>query len=248
MDMLEQNPGAKGAGMLVGTIVGGVWITSLVYLGIYAYNNPDPATCWVVRDLDSGFLTKEEVIARAVNVDIDIVDGYPMEMHKVYTAWFMWGFWAKVIWLTTSIVLTGVSFANAYVAKMLGAINCGLYLTNGALWLILGAVWRFAQPGMVASGDKLTRPKNLSDDDWKTAVSLAKKDHGYQIQSGRFIKYYTSICFWAILLAVIAMAVTGLTVTFCDPRKKGEADAEAKDEEAAKSTAAPAGGRQARAK
>ena len=235
MDLINSdNPNTKYGGILVGTIIGGVWITSAIYLGIYSYNNPDPATCWVVRDLDSAFLTKEEVVARAVNVDIDITEGYPMEMHKVYTAWFMWGFWSKIIFAISMMVTFGVSFANAYIAKMLAAVEVGLYATNGLLWLILGSVWRFSQPGGVASGDKLARKKGVSDEDWNAAINLTKKTNGYQIQSGRFIKIYVSICFWMILLAVIVLAVAGLTMVFCDPRNKKEGEAEDGDDEANK--------------
>lgn len=33
-----------------------------VYLGIYAYNNPDSSSCWVVKGLDAPSLKLPEVI------------------------------------------------------------------------------------------------------------------------------------------------------------------------------------------
>lgn len=36
---------------------------------------------------------------------VDIVDGYPMEMHQVYIIWFLWGFWAQVAFLAASAVI-----------------------------------------------------------------------------------------------------------------------------------------------
>ena len=38
-------------GILCGVIVTGIFITLTVYLGIYAFNNPDPLKCFVVKDL-----------------------------------------------------------------------------------------------------------------------------------------------------------------------------------------------------
>ncbi len=37
--------------ILIGVVFVGIFITLAVYLGIFAYNNPDPPKCWVVKDL-----------------------------------------------------------------------------------------------------------------------------------------------------------------------------------------------------
>jgi len=47
---------------VVAVIVAGVFTTATVYLGIYAYKNPDPVNCWITRDVFTPTLTKEESI------------------------------------------------------------------------------------------------------------------------------------------------------------------------------------------
>lgn len=102
----EENSACK-VGCTVATVIAGALLcTATVYLGIYGYNNPDPKSCWVVRDLDTGFTTKLEAEGRAKAIEIEVVEGYPMEMHNVYLTWFLWGFWAKII----LIVMCAISF------------------------------------------------------------------------------------------------------------------------------------------
>ena len=36
----------------------GMFATVTVYLGLYAYKNPDPKACWVVRDLHTAGVSK----------------------------------------------------------------------------------------------------------------------------------------------------------------------------------------------
>ena len=87
-----------------------------------------------------------------------------MEMHKVMVAWFVWGFWAKVAATVLLIVCAVISFMGSKVGSICGAITVGLYVTNGLIWLIFGAIWRFSNAGLIASGDKLERLFNISDD------------------------------------------------------------------------------------
>ena len=62
---INDNAAAKGGFFICSVLVGGIWLTATVYLGIYAYNNPDPKSCWIIRELDTSFRTKEEAIQRA---------------------------------------------------------------------------------------------------------------------------------------------------------------------------------------
>ena len=80
-----------------------------------------------------------------------------MEMHKIYIAWFLWGFWSKIALIVASLVSYVISFSAKNAATVLGAVALGLYITNGFVWLAFGAIWRFSDPGMVAAGEKLTK-------------------------------------------------------------------------------------------
>lgn len=152
--------------LLCGITVVGIFITITVYLGIFAYNNPDPAKCWVVKDLHQCQPTKELIINKAKEFQIDITDGYPMEMHKVVVAWFVWGFFAKVAFIAL-IVLSGIAaFMGSKVGSFCGACTTGLYIANGVVWLCFGAIWRFSSAGQIMAGDKLERVANISDEEW----------------------------------------------------------------------------------
>ena len=77
MNGKEIPAGAKNCGYLLGLIFWVAYGILLVYLGIYAYKNPDPKACWVVRDLHTTATTKQEVIARANAMGIVVTEGYP---------------------------------------------------------------------------------------------------------------------------------------------------------------------------
>lgn len=44
--------------LTIGVVMAGFFATVIIYLGIYAYKNPDPKACWVVRDLHTAAKTK----------------------------------------------------------------------------------------------------------------------------------------------------------------------------------------------
>ena len=98
---LEANGFMAGSSiqMKVGALCGstislGIFITATVYLGIYSYNNPDGEKCWVIKGLEQSTTTRNEAIATANALGLDVPSGYPVEMHKLFLAWFMWGFWS----------------------------------------------------------------------------------------------------------------------------------------------------------
>lgn len=163
--------------MFVVTIV--VFITITYFLGGYAYNNPDPNKCWVVRDLHTAGKSKADVIARSTAMGIDVTDGYPMEMHQVYVLWFLWGFWAKVVFVGLFAIIVPAGYFAPKMGQVLGGLTCASYLINGGIWLAFGAIWRFSKAGIVASADKLERPQNISDDAWRGSLDQSAEVNGY---------------------------------------------------------------------
>ena len=202
----------------MGVISLGVMATVTVYLGIYAYNNPDPKACWVVRDLHTSGVTKSDVIARANSMGIDIVDGYPLEMHKVYVVWFLWGFWAQIICIVLTAIVVPLSFYKQNLASVLGSIFFGLYCTNSFVWLAFGSIWRFSKAGVVASGDKLERLYGTTDALWAKSLEAAQVSNGYQVNSGRFMKIYLMLMAWLIIIFLLGCIVSSLVMCCCDPR------------------------------
>lgn len=137
------------------------------FLGTYAYKNPDPSACWVVRDLHTTATTKSDVIARAITMGIDITEGYPIEMHTIYIVWFTWGFYAHLVFAVLFLATMVVGYYKNYYGWILGSCNCVLSLTNLLIWLSFGAIWRFSAAGVVAAGDKLERLFGTTDEIWQ---------------------------------------------------------------------------------
>ena len=170
----QDNPVAKAVGLTITVIVTGFLATVIIYLGIYAYKNPDPKACWVVRDLHTTAKTKQEVVARANAMGIDITEGYPQEMHRLYIAWFRWGFYTHLVYVIVSIVVAFLAMAKKSYAWTIAGFNCCIFTTNSLVWLAMGAIWRFSKAGVTASGDKLERLYGTTDQQWAASLEGAK--------------------------------------------------------------------------
>lgn len=88
----------------------------------------------------------------------------------MYVLWFLWGFWAKVIFFGLFAIIMPVGYMAPKAGQVLGGLTCASYLINGGIWLAFGAIWRFSKAGIVASADKLERPPNMTDDAWRTSL------------------------------------------------------------------------------
>ena len=112
----------------VGILSVTTFFTIIVFLGIYSYANPDPNSCWVVRDMENTERTRDAVIASATALGVEITEGFPMEIHRVFKVWFRWGFWASLIFLFLSCIIGPIAAkTGSNVAKMLGWVNMGLF-------------------------------------------------------------------------------------------------------------------------
>ena len=79
--------------MSVGTVVFIVFVIMTVYLGVYGYNGVDPNECWVISGLNTAGITKDDAISKANAAGVPISNGYPIDMHKIFTVWCRWGMW-----------------------------------------------------------------------------------------------------------------------------------------------------------
>ena len=152
-----------------------------VFLAVYTFANPDANACWVVRDLQSAATTSEGIIAKANAMGIDVVEGYPINMHKVYHAWFAWGFWMNFL-VTAANATFWILNKYYYYAKtaFIGyAVSGGVYCFHLIVWILFGAIWRFSKAGTIASGDRIERVQGQSDDAWAETLETAKREQGY---------------------------------------------------------------------
>ena len=87
-------------GTILSILTIAAFITVTIFLGVFAYANPDPDSCWVVRDLENTERTEAAVVQSAKTLSVEITEGYPIEMHKIFSVWFIWGFWTTLTYLT----------------------------------------------------------------------------------------------------------------------------------------------------
>ena len=220
MDAMKNSGWAKASCCAISLIVVGVFATATVFLGIYAFNNPDPEACWVVKGMDDPTTTRDAAVNEADTKSVDITEGYPVDMHRIYIAWFTWGFYAKVAMTALMIISMLVGCWKEKAGMIVGSISMGLYVTNGIVWAACGALWRFSGAGLIAAGDKLERDFDVTDDVWEAQLQLAQDERGIQIKNGRFMKIYLILLAWLAGLFLVGMFVTSLIVCCCDPRKK----------------------------
>lgn len=115
-------------------------IALVVYLGVYAYNNPDPENCWWVEGA-----TTTTLAVQAGQEDVSV------NVHTVFVAWFTWGFWNSIApCLIAPVVLIFQCLSPKFgmaVGGFLGCANC----VSGLVWFIMGCVWRWGAMGTTAT-------------------------------------------------------------------------------------------------
>ena len=231
--MNESIPGMqyfKGSKTLVtiGAILGFVTIVTfivvLVFLGIFSFNNSDPNSVWIVRDFESAERSRDAVIAAANASGVDITEGYPVEFHKLFSTWFLWGFWASLTYAILFMAFGGITAASPKVGSILVSTITGLFCTNSLVWLICGFVWRFSKAGSIAAGDKLEKGPGVADDVWKQQLQASSEANGFQLKGGAFMGIYLTAMLILFATIVVGFVVGCMVLCCCDPRGKGDGE------------------------
>ena len=193
-----------------------VYMVFVIYLGVYAYANPDPARCYYVDGLDTTGLSKETVETMAKDQNITVREGYPLDMAHLFRAWFTWGFWGSVVQILIIAIFVPLFclYKNSYkVSQRVFLVMQGLSCCSTFMWFIIGFFWRFSKGGRVAAGDKLDRVAGMSDEEFESKRTNASNADGYQLKSGKFMSAYL----WIIISAVLISVAVGslLSVVMC---------------------------------
>jgi len=172
-------------------------ITYMVYLGIYAFNNPDPEACWWTEGDVHGSATEPIVTGDAVAVNV----------HVTFVNWFVWGFWTCVAPCLSIplFCIVGCLGMPQVLTALGGLLSCGVGCSS-LFWIIFGTVWRFGSMGKACSRDALTpidAANNQSAEDYATQVSQESAAWGLQAKSGSFMKVWLIINFVIIGLKVL---------------------------------------------
>lgn len=188
----------------------------VVYLGLYAYGNPDPAHCYFIDGLDTTGTTRANAVTLAEDRGIEVKPGFPIDMAHLFRCWFIWGFWDKMFQISIFAVFLPLSQWNNLRWKRLQTITFLIFQTLAILsfliWFIVGFFWRFSRAGRVASGDKLERMAGTTDSEWSDSLDAAVSADGYQFKSGKFMAVYLSTSF---ILSVIMVTFGSVTATLC---------------------------------
>ena len=190
-------------------------ITMVVYMGIYAYSNPDPADCFWVEGLTQTSVTSAGATASALASSIVIPEGQPLNVHLVFTTWFAWGFWSCIGPIIAGPVLAIIACLcknQPMVTGILGGLTGCATCVSFLCWFIFGLIWRWGSMGQASTGAALPeRDAASTDEAWDVIVAKEKLDHGLQISSGNFMNVLLilqCISYGITVLGMLCGAVT----------------------------------------
>merc|ERR1719469_1224994 len=96
----------------------------------------DPNSCWITKGVDAAALTKDAAILKAKEASVDVPEGYPVEMHRVFVAWAMWGFLQNAVMITV-IALTIILVAFVPIMPTIASVTGMGWCIGTILWLVL---------------------------------------------------------------------------------------------------------------
>lgn len=151
-------------------------ITFLVYLGIYAFNNPEPQAYYIAETP----LTQAYLVDTVADVEAEGVT----PIHDQFVTWFTWVFANALVPMSFSCIMPVIMCIMAR-SPCLGGF-CGMLV--GCSWCVsmivvyvFGLIWRYSAAGQYASGD-------LLEEDAVAGPLM-------QVSSGKFISIYYLISY-----------------------------------------------------
>ena len=123
----------------------------VIYMAIYAWDNPDPDTCWTSKSSSLVFGTEEEGKAAGVDGMRDMADDFRF--------WCKWIFW---VYVALTISTTSMGIFTCAGDRLTGCVNiCGLatviafLFKSGLFWY--GVALRSRHEGRVCAGRMIDR-------------------------------------------------------------------------------------------
>ena len=155
----------------------------LYEIGKYAFGFHDPKNCYYIDGVDTPGTSRLDAEQKAMELQIAVKPGYPIDMAHLFRAWYIWGFWDKVFQLTIIAVffpLIVCTVKNDRLVLVVFWVLQGIAWLSWLVWLILGFFWRFSHGGRVVSGEKLQRvSEGTSDQEWLIALEKSVLEDGY---------------------------------------------------------------------
>ena len=170
----------------------GLYITFTVYLGKYAFSNPNmDVNYWVAAD---GTQTLEPIATPIPEGATDVT-----AIHATFVKWFLWGFIQMLLPIAGGLLF----FVPSLAACVQGSTQCA-----GFIWWIMGMVWRFSAAGKFASGDVI--PEGTTEEAWIEGIS--NPETVWQYSSGNFMYIYYLIT-WILIGTSCGCGILGALCT-----------------------------------
>jgi hypothetical protein len=184
-------------------------ITFMVFLGKFAFSNPD-ADCIYGELAGVADLYTTEAAATTAGVTADSIS----DVHGNMVAWFLWGFINAVLPCAGGLVGGLLAICSPAMGSGCGGLIMSGAGCSGFAWWIAGMVWRFRADGSFASGDIM--PADTTEEAWATAISA--DGSLFQVSSGNFMAIYYMIT-W-IMMGVscgcsLLVAIGGCIASCC---------------------------------
>ena len=171
-------------------------IVFAVYVGIYAFNNPDSEAWLGTLDADENQLFADKAAAEAATAT-NIVD-----IHNRFVIWFLWGFCQILAPLAAGILGGLAMLISPALANFIGGLSGCAVGCGGLAWWITGIVWRFRSDGAYACGDFI--PEGKTEEEWLETITA--EGSLFQHHSGKFMAIYYLIC-WGLMACNCATAL-----------------------------------------
>ena len=122
-------------------------IAYVVYLGIYAYSNPDSESAYLVEGLQGCIGTRAEATeAQLALITSGATTVGMYNTHDVFTKWFAWGFWTTLApCLSIPLFVIFGCMGQMILTMGLGTIMGVGVTLSWVIWVIMGLVWRFGE-------------------------------------------------------------------------------------------------------
>ena len=163
MEAITGTLGSAGAcvACLCGLACSSLPIIFTVYLGIYAFNNPDKEAWYgKVGDEQSLFVSHADGEGSSAT---DLAN-----IHQRFVTWFLWGFIQTLAPIGIGLIGAIGAAINPVCGTALGGIGGCAMGCGGLAWWITGIVWRFRSDGAFAVGD--IPQGDVKPDEWMKTV------------------------------------------------------------------------------
>lgn len=150
----------------------GTFIVFIVFLGKYAFANPDREAYYGVVQRGKPTLFTSE--AEALEMDAFQVTN----VHGRMITWFLWGFIQSLIPCATLILSSLCSYVAQWLAISVVALGTATIGCGGLVWWITGIVWRFSEVGKFSSGDYIQA--GYTEEEWDKFVTSDATENLFQ--------------------------------------------------------------------